>query len=351
MAHPGGMMRALILKQDGLARDAGTMRGLDAPHDLLELAEIPVPTPGPGQVLIRVRRSTVNPSDLAYVTGTYGQSRVAGTPAGFEGVGTVVATGGGLMARMMKGRNVAFYVSARGSGAWADYAVTDAKSVIPLKKGMQDCDAAAMLVNPISVAAMLDLVQPGAAFVFTAAASQLGKLAASLAGDQGKRMIGIVRRDAPIAALKTLGATHVLNATSPEFAQDLASVLRREKPVIFLDAVGGGPVSSQIFDSMGKGARWVIYGGLGQGSAEILNPGGIIFMTKSVEAFWATNWAAKATLLKQVQISGLVQKRFLSGAWVTDVAAELPLDQALDGLPEALKLTDGKVQIVMAAHG
>ncbi len=347
MAHPGGNMQALVLTQDGYATDAGSMRGFSEASDLLTLAEIPVPTPGLGQVLIKVRRSTVNPSDVAFVTGTYGQPRVAGTPAGFEGVGTVVAHGGGVMGRVMMGRNVAFYVGQRGTGAWADYAMTDALAAIPLKKGMQDRDAAAMLVNPISVAAMLDLVRPDEAFVFSAAASQLGKLAASLAHDQGKRMIGIVRRDGPVEALTTFGAAHVLNEKHLDFADNLTEVLRQEKPVIFLDAVGGGPVSSQVFSAMGKGARWIIYGGLGGSSAEISNPGEMIFKDKRVESFWAVSWAAKTSMLKQLRISGLVQKRFVSGAWTTDVAAELPLDRALDRLPAAMELPDGKVQILM----
>ena len=340
-------MQALVLKQDGFAADPGSMRGIANTDEFLALATMPVPVPGPGQVLIRVRRTTINPSDVAFVTGTYGQARITGTPAGFEGVGTVVGAGRGVMPRLLKGRNVAFYITPGGSGAWADYAVTSAMAAVPLKRGVKDSDAAAMLVNPVSVAAMLDLVKPGGAFVFSAAASQLGKLTASLSRDQGKRMIAIVRRNAPVATLKSLGAAVVLNETDAEFSAQLAQVCRQEAPVIFLDALGGGATASQVFATMGQGARWVIYGGLSGEPAAIANPGEMIFRDKQVEAFWAVTWSAKTSLIKRLRIIAAVQNRFISGAWSTDVAAELQLDQAVTDMPRALSHTDGKVQIVM----
>lgn len=338
-------MQALVVLQDGRAQDAGSMRSFDDLSDLLELRDVPVPKPGPGQVLIKVRRSTVNPSDVAFVTGTYGQPRLAGVPAGFEGVGTVVASGGGVMARMMQGKNVAFYVTPDGSGAWADYAVTGATAVVPLKSGMRDEDAAAMLVNPVSAAAMLDRVDPGKAFVFSAAASQFGKLTAALAKAQHKRMIAVVRRDAPVQALTERGAVAVLNETDPDFANQLSTVLKREKPRHFFDALGGGPTATTIFDAMGQGARWVIYGGLAGTEATIRTPGAMIFQDKRVEAFWAVTWARQTPLLKRLKLIDEVQKLFLNGTWSTDVSAELPLERAIADLPAAMKQPDGKVQL------
>ena len=194
-------MRALVLRQGGYADKAGFVGNqLEQPGEYLELATVPRPVPGPGQILIRMRRSAINPSDIAFVQGYYGQARVQGRPAGFEGVGTVVEAGPGMMGRFLKGRNVGFYVTPDGSGTWAEYAVTQAALALPLKKGMQDRDAAGLIVNPVTAVAMLDMVGAGEAFVFSAAASQLGKLVAGLARDQGKRMIALVRRDAPTAA-------------------------------------------------------------------------------------------------------------------------------------------------------
>jgi len=340
-------MLGLLLRADGTAPKEGFVGNrLDRPGDHLEPGRVPRPVPGPGQVLIHVRRAAINPSDIAFVQGFYGQARVKGRPAGFEGVGTVVDAGRGLMGRYLKGRDVSFYVTPDGSGAWAEYAVTQAALALPLKRGVADRDAAGLIVNPVTAAAMLDLVGPGKAFVFSAAASQLGKLVAALARDQGKRMIALVRREAPVAALRALGAAHVLNETDPGYLTELGDILAREKPVIFLDAVAGG-ASARVHRAMGDNARWIIYGKLDTSSAEILDPSEMIFRNKSVEGFWTTAWARKTSFLRRMRIFGEVQARFRDGRWTTDVSAELPLEHAIGRLPQALAQPDGKVQIVM----
>lgn len=342
-------MRGLLLRQGGRSDTDGFVGNqLDRPGDFLELGRVPRPVPGPGQILVRMRRASINPSDIAFVQGFYGQERVAGRPAGFEGTGRVVEAGPGLLGRLMKGREVSFYVTPDGSGTWAEYAVTQAGLALPVKNGVAERDAAALIVNPVTAAAMLDMVRPGAAFVFSAAASQLGKLMAGLARDQGKKMIALVRRAEPVEALRQLGAAHVLNESAPGFADDLRAVLNAEKPVIFLDAVAGAS-SAEVHHAMGDNARWVIYGKLDTTPAEIRDPGEMIFRNKSVEGFWTTAWGGKTSYLRKLRVFNAVQNRFRDGKWATDVAAELPLEHAIERLPQALAQPDGKVQIVFDA--
>lgn len=340
-------MLGLLLRQDGLAEKSGFAGNqLERPADHLELGSVPRPVPGPGQIVIKMRRAAINPSDIAFVQGYYGQERVKGRPAGFEGVGKVVEAGSGLMGRYLKGRDVGFYVTPDGSGTWAEYAVTQAALALPLKKGVSDRDAAGLIVNPVTAAAMLELVGTKDAFVFSAAASQLGKLVAGLAHDQGKKMIALVRRQEPVEALMVLGAAHVLNDTDPDFADQLSAVLRKERPVIFLDAVAG-QASAKVHHAMGENARWVIYGKLDVSPAEILDPSEMIFRNKSVEGFWTTDWARRTSFLRKLRVFGEVQNRFRDRLWTTDVSAELPLQHAIERLPQALAQPDGKVQIVL----
>lgn len=340
-------MNALLLQKDGFAETAQAIGNrLEAPQEHLRYGTVARPTPGKGQVLIQVRRAAVNPSDVAFVQGLYGQPRRKGVPAGFEGVGKVVSAGPGLMGQFLVGRDVGFYVTPDGSGSWGEYAVTQASVALPLKKGVADRDAAGLIVNPLTAAAMLEMVKPGDAFVFSAAASQLGKLVAALAKDQGKKMIALVRRDEPVATLQSLGAARVLNETSDSYATDLATVLEREQPVIFLDAVAGMS-SAVVFKDMGPRARWVVYGRLDSTPMEVIEPGELIFMMKQIEGYWTTEWSRRTSFLRKMRVFGEVQNRFRDGRWTTDVSAELPLEHAIERLPQAMAQPDGKVQIVM----
>jgi NADPH:quinone reductase-like Zn-dependent oxidoreductase len=338
-----GTMRALIQKHEGYSREPLTPT-LGSMEPFVELATIPVPQPKSGQVLVKVNLASINPSDTMFVKGFYGQPRVKGRPAGFEGTGVVVASGGGFMAGRLKGRRVAFVASP--TGTWAEYAVAEAAACIPLMKGVRDEDAAGLIVNPLTAVAMFGIVRDeGArAFIMTAAASQLCKLLAGLARDEGFRAIAIVRRDEQIEELKRLGAAHVLNTESGSYKRDLAEIIERERPRILLDAVTGKQ-AAHIFNAMPSKARWIVYGRLDAGETPIPEPGQLIFLKKRIEGFWLVEWMRKTPIWKKLAASRTVQKRFADGRWKTDVTAVVPLDEAMARVPEELARPNGKVFI------
>ena len=63
----------------------------------LTVGQIPLPQPGPGQVLIHMAASPINPSDLGFLKGFYGVQKPFPIVPGFEGSGTVIAAGPGLL--------------------------------------------------------------------------------------------------------------------------------------------------------------------------------------------------------------------------------------------------------------
>lgn len=335
-------MNALLQKEGGFATASGdmTLKSLDP---FLAYGKTAAPKPRSGEVLVKVGLASINPSDVLFIQGNYGRARKAGEPAGFEGMGVVVASGGGLMGRFLKGKRVAFG-SAKG-GAWAQYVAVRATECIPLRKDVRDEDGAALIVNPLTAQAMFDIARRDGAqsFVASAGASQLGKLLAGLARDGGMRLISIVRRDSHIEPLKALGATHVLNSEAPGYTQALAEVLTTEKPRVFLDAVTGKQ-GADIFHAMGAGARWIVYGRLDPGETPIREPGQTIFLSKRIEGFWLTKWMSESSLVQKLAASRAVQARFASGKWKTDVAAIVPLAEAHARLPGLLaKANEGKV--------
>ncbi|MDA7964227.1 zinc-binding dehydrogenase [Ruegeria sp.] len=333
-------MFAVIQKHDGYSGTA-TGPALDDAAAWLEPAELPLPAPGPGQVLIRLRAASVNPSDIHFIKGEYGQPRAKGAPAGFEGCGDVVACGAG--AEALRDQRVAFV--AAGSGAWAEYVVTQAQMCIPLRPDISDEDGAAQIVNPLTAMAMVDIArEAGEAFVVSAATSQLGKLMCSLGRDLGLHPIALVRRAEAVEALKQTGAAEVLDVTQGDVVERFAALSATMKPRVFLDAVAD-QLSEQLFCAMPNGARWVCYGKLSADLPRLTQMGQLIFMDKRIEGFWLTRWMMSTPPADQMRVVAEVQARFADGRWKTDVSERLTLKNLVPNLADALKKSDGKVII------
>ncbi|WP_457150370.1 zinc-binding dehydrogenase [Mesorhizobium sp. P5_C1] len=337
-------MKALLLVGDGYTRTPSGS-ALEAMEPYLEPGSIAVPMPGPTQVLIKVSLASINPSDVMFIKGQYGQPRAKGQPAGFEGVGTVVAGGDEPYPKSLVGKRVAFATGVSNWGSWAEYAVAEAVVCIPLLDTVRDEDGAAMIVNPLTALAMYDIVteEGEKAFVMTAGASQLCKLIIGLAREAGFRPIVTVRRDDQIAALKERGAAYVLNEKAPDFKTALREVMKAEQPRIFLDAVTG-PLASAIFDVMPKRSRWIIYGRLDPEATIIREPGQLIFQHKHIEGFWLSEWMRQFRDRRGPAILE-AQKRFSDGRWSTDVTAVVPLAEAMARVPAELAKPNGKVFI------
>jgi len=333
MAVPDKML-ALVQTASGFADDVPAWQpGSLDPY--LALQTIPTPTPRRGQVLIKVRLSAVNPSDIAFVQGAYATPRVAGAPAGFEAVGDVVASGGGLLGRTLVGRRVSFFAGI--SGAWAEYAVAQAAICIPLPRSVADDEGATLIVNPAAVWLLADMARrsESKAFVMTAGTSQFCKLLIVLAAERGGRPIALVRRADQIEPLKRLGAAHVLDTAAPDFDETLRKTVEAESPRLLFDALYS-PLSASVFSAMPRKSRWVIYGALDAGAPPMPDPRQLIADDKRVEGFLLSNWAAETPFLSRLRVLMAVRSRFASGRWKTDVAERVPLRDALTRLPALL---------------
>lgn len=339
------MMNALLLNGDGYtSKPSGSV--LEAMSPYVTGGRIEVPEPAGTQVLIKVALASINPSDVMFIKGMYGQPRKQGRPAGFEGVGEVVAAGDDPAGKGLIGKRVAFATGTSNWGSWAEYCIADASVCIPLLEGVKDVDAAAMIVNPLTALAMFDIVRSEGekAFIMTAAASQLCKLIMNVARDEGFRPIAIVRRDDQIEMLKKAGAAVVINASKDSFARDIADVCKTEKPRILLDAVTG-PQAATIFNAMPRRGRWIVYGRLDQSPTVIPEPGQLIFMHKKIEGFWLSEWMRTAEPKQKIGAIIDAQKRFIDGRWATDVTAVVPLGEAMTRVAEELSKPNGKVFI------
>ena len=345
MSHPE-KITALVQTQHGYNPEPeGHIRFVSF-EQYLELREIDTPDLAEQQVLIEMTMAAINPSDLHFLKGEYGQPREQGKPAGFEGVGTVVASGEDAYAATLVGQRVSFASNPEGSGSWATHAVTDAMLCIPMPDTVSDPDAAGFIVNPLTAAAMFDQAkgEGSGAVIVTAGASQVAKFIIALARDEGLGSIAVVRRDVHDETLRALGASEVLNQSADDFDDRLRDAIRQHRPATLIDAVVDG-TSTKIFDEMGRNSTWLVYGSLSPDVPSMSDPGGLIFQSKSIRGFWLSPWLANAELEDKLGVFGEVQSRFGDGRWSTDVAATISLEDVVTDLAGVLEDPRGKVFI------
>lgn len=337
-----GTTLALALREGGYAKGA-VPPVPEALAPFLDLRDVALPALAEGQVLIEVIMAPVNPSDLFFIQGGYGQPRAEGVAAGFEGAGRVIA-GNGRAGEALVGQRVAFLGTR--TGTWARHAISDAALCLPLRDDLADADGAALIVNPLTAVALVEQTRMGrgAPFFVNAAGSQLGRLILALARDEGLGAVALVRSAKDEAELKALGAAEVLVTSAEDFAPRLRDVVAAMKPRVLLDAVGD-QAAADVFFTMPAGARWISYGKMSAEAPRLTQMGQFIFMEKRIEGFWLSRWLPAAPPERRAAVVAEVQARFADGRWRTRIAAELSLADAMEGVLPALAAGAGKVMI------
>ncbi len=318
----------------------------------LHVTKKTTPRPGPGQVLVRIEASPCNPSDLVFMQGLYGVKKTLPAVPGWEGAGTVVASGGGILANWLNGKRVACGGQSDSDGTWAEYYLADTKSCVPLRKRVSFEQGASLIINPLTAWALVDIAKKGGhrGIVQTAAASQLGRMVLRLALDDRIPLINIVRRKDQEDILRSLGAESVLNSESENFDDQLREESHRLQATIGFDAVSG-EMTGKIFNAMPERSTIIVYGVLSYAPCSGIDGRELIFGAKKIQAFWLTDWIRKAGFLRIFKASGQIQKRIADGSFATDFNQQLKLEDVPKGLMEYInQMTAGKI-LILPKHG
>ncbi|MDP3693351.1 zinc-binding dehydrogenase [Bradyrhizobium sp.] len=242
----------------------------------ISLASVPVPEPGPEEVVVRVEASPINPSDLGLLVGAADMStaKASGTkdapvitakvpdaamkamagrldesmPVGNEGAGVVIKTGSSDAAKALMGKTVAMI----GGAMYAQYRTMRAKDVLPLPDGTTPAEGASCFVNPLTSLGMVETMKREGhkALVHTAAASNLGQMLNKICIKDGIDLVNIVRSQEQADILRKIGAKYVVDSSVPTFMDDLTSALVETGATIAFDAIGGGRLAGQILTCM-----------------------------------------------------------------------------------------------------
>jgi NADPH:quinone reductase-like Zn-dependent oxidoreductase len=310
-----------------------------------QVQEVEVPMPEKGQILVRIDSSPINPSDNSFLKGLYSTKKTLPVIAGFEASGVVVASGNDFMSRRLLGKSVACFAPMDGDGSWAEYMVTGYKTAIPLKKNVDMEQGAMLLVNPLSVIAMVEMAKKGRhkAIANTAAASALGTMLNRMCIDNGIALVNIVRREDQVELLKSQGATYVISSSSKTFKQDLSKIFSELNVHLAFDAIAG-QMTFDLLDALCAGGEVKVYGGLSE-QAAMANPGRLIFENKKVSGFWLSEWITHQPMLKMLKHFNKIQK-YLAETHQTTVHQRVGLKDAVTGLATYMEnMTAGKVLV------
>jgi NADPH2:quinone reductase len=254
------------------------LRSLVKPNGELEISlfNVATPDPAPDEVVVRMEATPLNPSDLGLLFGAadISTAKVSGTPAnpvvtaqiperlmpsmagrlgqslpvGNEGAGVVVAAGSSSAAQALLGKTVAVL----GGAMYAQYRAIKADQCLVLPVGSTPAEGASCFVNPLTALGMVETMRREGhqALVHTAAASNLGQMLNKICLKDQIGLVNIVRKPEQAALLKSMGARHVCDTSTPTFMADLTQALVDTGATIAFDATGGGKLAGQILSCM-----------------------------------------------------------------------------------------------------
>lgn len=242
---------------------------LNGPQDLRLIDDAPVPSPGPGEVLVRVAAAGVNFVDVSQAHGTFAGGPQPPYVAGIEGAGEVVALGEGV-----DGPEPGTHVIGVGveGGAFAEYMVLPAAAAVPVPVGWGDEQALGMVVNwPTALAALKPLgrIEAGQTVLIHAAAGGTGQVAVRLAKHYGATVIAAASPGKHEVVLG-LGADHVIDSRAADLAGEVLRLTGGAGADLVLESVGGAALDASLAATKRVTGRVVVYGVAG-GEAAITN--------------------------------------------------------------------------------
>jgi NADPH:quinone reductase-like Zn-dependent oxidoreductase len=186
--------------------------------DAIEIIDVPVVEPGPGQVRVEIAAATVNPVDLALAAGVFHGLGLIDQPdhtgLGWDFAGTVTAAGPDV--DLPVGSRVAGLVDGfdRDFGTYAEQLVVPASDTAVVPDGLDLATAATVPLNGLAAAQLVDLLGDGAgrSLLVTGAAGAIGGYVVPLAQDRGWRVTGLARA-ADEKFVRGIGADFTAQAT------------------------------------------------------------------------------------------------------------------------------------------
>ncbi len=303
--------------------------------EVLHSVEVPDPVPGPEDVLVAVKATTVNHLDLFQRDGSRPVGNLPFTP-GLEAVGVVLKDAQGFHAgeRVM----TTLASAARGGGGYANMLAVPADILVRIPDGVSfEAAAATGLTSSTAWGALFDVgqLQAGERVLIWSGSSGVGSIGIQIAKHFGCQVITTTSSEAKAAELRKLGADIVVTHKT----QDVAKVAQEGGGVNLVIELVGTTLQTSI-DACARGGRVVLIGNLGGQMATVNTQS---WRTKLVNVLGGG--ARRTSTANEQRILELVAQHAITPI----IARTMPIEQAAEA--HRLLAEGGLVGKIVLTHG
>lgn len=241
--------------------------------EVMQIDEIDVGDPGPGEVRIRVGAMGLNRVETMVRSGHYGEVALP-SKLGYEAAGVIEALGPGVSGWAVGDRvAVLFGLPMDVYGTYGEQIVYPADMLVPVPDSMSLTEAAASWMQFGTAYALIDVgqIKPGDYVVINAASSSVGLAAIQIANQHKAVPVAVTRGRGKVEALKAHGAAHVIVSDEEDVPARIREITGGMGAQIALDAVAGAALAG-LLSAMAPRGVVIIYGMLGGYSFEMSLP-------------------------------------------------------------------------------
>ena len=302
--------------------------------EVLEVVELPVPEPAPGEVLVRVTRAGLNFADTHRRTNTYLAKDELPFVPGSEVAGVREDTGERVVALL-------------GAGGYAEYAVAPGALTFPIPDGVCDETALALVLQGLTAWHLYRTsgrVAPGESVVVHAAAGGVGSLAVQLGkplAAAGRVIATASTQDKRDLALE-LGADVAVDGAAEDLTERLVEANLGE-PVDVVFEMAGGAVFDASLAALAPFGRLVVYG-IASGEGNTVRSGSLMRGSRAVVGFWMAHCLGRPAMVDDA-LADLFE-RVARGELRVVTGPAYPLGQAAQAQTDLVaRRTTGKVTL------
>ena len=207
----------------------------DAHGSRLELRSVDKPAPGAGQVLVKMHAASLNRGEFIHGHGLHAAG--SAKPAGMEGAGEIVALGADVQGWAPGAR-----VMGRCPGAFAEYALMDAREILPVPERLSLQEAASVPLTFLVTHDLLVLqgqLQAGQWLLVNGVSSGVGVASLQMAKVLGAQVIGTSGSQAKLDQLRPLGLDVGICSRAPDFHQAVLEATGGQGANLAVNTVGG----------------------------------------------------------------------------------------------------------------